>query len=320
MAAQSISGMPDGTAGGRGDRVKIMAGEHKESRLWYVRRADAIRGPFPFGQISREILLGRLRADDELSHDREQWVKLASQPRLQPDILRHAGTEAGQQRLTLARLREDERQRDRRGPDGDAADAERRRADRRNIESFDVVAHRERTPQSAQATPSDERNLLVPVGAALVVVFVVAYVIGHRPAAPGAAHNCQSSPAPGINWNGCDMPDRDLNHAELQGAKLGSSMLARADLRRANLAKADLSYANLESANLSGARLQNAGLKGAVLRAANLSMSDLHDADLGYADLLGANPAGANLAGARLGKAIWTDGRICSAGSVGDCR
>ena len=34
---------------------------------WFTRREGVIRGPFPAGEITRYILLGRIRLDDELS-------------------------------------------------------------------------------------------------------------------------------------------------------------------------------------------------------------------------------------------------------------
>jgi hypothetical protein len=38
---------------------------------WYTRREGIVRGPFEPGHITRYILLGRIRLDDELSH--VQW-------------------------------------------------------------------------------------------------------------------------------------------------------------------------------------------------------------------------------------------------------
>jgi Pentapeptide repeats (8 copies) len=291
------------------------------SRLWYVRRAARVRGPFPPGQISREILLGRIRDGDELSQDREYWRPLAELPQLHPQVLRQTETPEGRQHQLLARLREDERMRDRRGAGFAPEGTNRRHADRRNVESFDVVAHRERAARWATETPTEERNLLLPVAVILTAVLMLAmYFFWYEPAPPGPSPNCQAAPKPGINWTGCALLGRDLRRAPLRAAQLSSSMLVNVNLRDANLASADLSYANLDAADARGASLQTASLKGATLRGTNLTNADLRDTDMTYADLQGANLSGVQLQGARLDRAIWTDGRVCATESVGECR
>jgi hypothetical protein len=300
------------------------AGENEkpkqQSRLWYVRRAGRVRGPFPPGQISREILIGRIRDGDELSQDRELWRPLAQLPQLMPEAMRHAGTREDQQRLTLARLREDERSQDRRHGKPAAEGTDRRRNDRRNVESLEVVAHRERVARWA-AEPGEERNLLLPAAVIMTTIVILAmYFLWYRPAGDTGVRDCAAAPAPGINWNSCDLAGRNLNRADLSRANLANAVLLRADLHGARLDGADLSYANLEAANLGGTSLQAVNLKGAVLRGADLSGSVLQEAELGYADLLGANLGGARFTGARLGKTIWVDGRVCAADSVGECR
>lgn len=72
---------------------------------------------------------------------------------------------------------------------------------------------------------------------------------------------------------------------------------------------------NLSNANLEGVNLQGAYLKGANLKGANLKNAKLIDAYLYEADLTGAN-----LTGTELSKAIWTDGRTCAFGSIGECK
>jgi len=298
-----------------------MAAEQSVSRLWYVRRAGAVRGPLPPGQVSREILLGRIRDEDELSRDREVWRPLAALPQLQPPVLRHTETPEGRQQLLLARLREDERLHERRGPGFAPAGANRRHGDRRTVESFEVVAHSERAAGPGTEAPGEERNLLLPVAVILIVVLALAmYFFWYQPRPYGAAPNCQSAPIPGANWSGCALSGRNLRRAPLDGAKLGSSTLVSANLREANLAGADLSFANLDAADARDANLQTASLKGATLRSTRLAGADLRDTDLTYADLQGADLGDAQLQGARLDHAIWTDGRVCAAGSVGECR
>jgi hypothetical protein len=289
--------------------------------LWYVRKGGQIRGPFPAGQIAREILLGRIRDNDELSSDREHWRPLSALPQLIPEVMQHADTEEGRQHLLLARLREDERLHDRRGPGHAPADTNLRHGDRRTVESFDVVAHRERVTRWAAEETKEERNLLLPAAVIMIALFILlTYFLWYRPAPPPAERDCQAVPAPGVNWSGCEMAARNLSRIDLNRAILSNAILNGANLQAANLMRADLSYAGLEGADLRAANLQNANLKGAVLRNANLAQADLRHADLGYVSLLGANLNGASLADARLDKAIWTDGRVCNIGSVGECR
>lgn len=82
---------------------------------WYTRRAGQIRGPYPREQISRYILLGRIHAADELSHDGECWQSLEACQDLVPEVMRSVRTAADRQRLEAARRQADERSgRDRR--------------------------------------------------------------------------------------------------------------------------------------------------------------------------------------------------------------
>lgn len=294
---------------------------HAGKGLWYVRKDGRIRGPFPAGQIAREILLGRIRDNDELSIDREHWRLLSALPQLVPEVMQHAGTEEGQQHLLLARLREDERLHDRRGPGHVPADTNLRHGDRRTVESFDVVAHRERVTRWAAEENQEERNLLLPAAVIMITLFILAtYFLWYRPAPPLAERDCQAALAAGVNWSGCEMAARNLGRADLSRANLSNTILKAADLHAARLRSADLSYANLEGADLRSADLRAANLKGAALRGANLSQSDLRDADLGYANLQAANLNGASLGGAKFDRAIWIDGRVCATGSVGECR
>ena len=289
--------------------------------LWYVRRAGKVRGPFPRGQITREILLGRIRMDDELSQDRETWQPVAQLPQLIPEVLRQADSAEGQQRLTLARLREDERLHDRRGAGKKSEASDKRRRDRRNVESFETVAHRDLRVRWQAEEQNNERRLLIPAAVLMTVVFaLLMYFLWARPAAPPAARDCAAAPAPAVNWNGCDLRGRQLARTDLREANLASTILKRTNLQAANLLRADLRYVDFEGADLRGATLREANLVGAVLRGAALAQADLRDADLAYADLQGANLTGANLIGVRLEKTIWTDGRVCAADSVGACR
>jgi hypothetical protein len=292
--------------------------EHSGKSQWYVRKGGRTRGPLPAGQIEREILLGRIRENDDLSTDSEHWHPLRSLLQLVPEVMRHSDTEEGRQHLLLARLRMDERLHDRRGSGYAPADTNRRHGDRRNVESFDVVTPRERDTGPAE---KDERNLLLPAAVIMIALFVLAtYFLWYRPAPSHGLRDCEAAPAPAVNWSGCDMPGRVLRRVDLSRANLSGTKLTGVDAHAAQLRAADLSFASLEEADLSSANLRAANLNGALLSGANLSLGDLRDADFGHASLQGANLHGAKLKGAKLGRAIWTDGRVCADGSVGECR
>jgi hypothetical protein len=81
---------------------------------WYTRRDGIVRGPFAPAHITRYILLGRIRLDDELSHDRITWRLTRSVATLLPaEMLNLHGWEDYQQ-LVEARMRVDERRQERR--------------------------------------------------------------------------------------------------------------------------------------------------------------------------------------------------------------
>jgi uncharacterized protein YjbI with pentapeptide repeats len=92
----------------------------------------------------------------------------------------------------------------------------------------------------------------------------------------------------------------------------------------------DLSGKNLSGLQLIGINLAKSNLKGIDLSNANLERADLGESDLERADLTGANlkmsnlrlsgMTGTKIERAILDGAIWKDGMVCSAGSVGQCR
>lgn len=298
-----------------------MSEPESSSRLWYVRRKPVVRGPYPPGQISREILLGRIRDDDELSHDQAHWKPLAALPHLIPEVMRNADSPQGRQRLMLARLREDERMHDRRGgPAHHQNSSERRAGDRRNVESLEVVNRRDTRVRWAEEAPAEDRNYLVPAAVifTVILILVMTFVL-YRPAPTGSSRNCEAPPAPAVNWNGCSLLGRQLAGVNLRDADLGNVQLLSANLDSANLTRADLRYADLSGARLTRATLRGANGVGAILRGVDLVQADLRDADLEFADFQSATISGTQLAGARLGKAIWIDGRICAVDSVGAC-
>jgi hypothetical protein len=142
--------------------------------LWYVRKGERIRGPLPAAQITREILLSRIRENDDLSADCEHWRPLRALPQLVPAVMQLAETDEGRQHLLLARLRVDERLNSRRGPGYAPVGSDRRRGDRRTVESFDVVAQHEREMRTADEREKEDRNLLLPVALVMIVLLILA--------------------------------------------------------------------------------------------------------------------------------------------------
>lgn len=133
---------------------------------------------------------------------------------------------------------------------------------------------------------------------------------------------CKFEPEAQCSWYLAQ--EEDLSGKDMHHISLASARLDRANLQGANLAYANLQLASLEAANLMLADLTGAHLHAVNLRDADLSMSNLERVNLLDADLSGSNLRGANLKDAiltkaRLDNAVWTDGRTCAAGSVGEC-
>jgi uncharacterized protein YjbI with pentapeptide repeats len=126
---------------------------------------------------------------------------------------------------------------------------------------------------------------------------------------------CTGAVRIGINLEGVDMSNASMTTMRLDKANLRRANLSGAILQLSNLKGADLTLANLERAHLHAVNL-----RGANLMLANLTKASLLDADLRGANLTGANLTDAILIKARFGNAIWTDGRVCAEGSVGECR
>jgi len=85
-----------------------------ESRTWYTRREGVVRGPFPAGEITRYILLGRIRLDDELSRNLSTWSPAKTLTGLLPHEMLKLSSWDDYQRYIEARMRVDERRSDRR--------------------------------------------------------------------------------------------------------------------------------------------------------------------------------------------------------------
>lgn len=77
--------------------------------LWYAKRDGITRGPFPGEYITRYILLGRIRLNDELSRTGRSWRPVADFPELFPEELHEPTGWDDYRKLVVARIRYDER-------------------------------------------------------------------------------------------------------------------------------------------------------------------------------------------------------------------
>ncbi|MBS0002912.1 MAG: pentapeptide repeat-containing protein [Thioalkalivibrio sp.] len=293
--------------------------------LWFTRRDGEVRGPHPAGLISRFLIIGRLTPEDEISLDRETWLPIREHRQLIPEELEHADTSEGRERLLRARLREDERVRDRREGDGPPPEtAEPRGPDRRRPEPPEIISHRRKRAQwlsrpgaTLDAAMRGPAPWLLAAAATLVAVLLFFWATDRgAPAEPPA---CHLPPAPEVNWSYCRMPGMDLRGADLSRALLRNTDLLGSRLEGARLVEADLSYAELQRTLLERADLRRATIIGAALQNAVLTDARLDGADLSFVNLTGASIAGASFDGAILDRAVWIDGRICATGSVGTC-
>lgn len=280
---------------------------------WYLRQGGKVTGPFPAGLVSRYILLGRIKFDDEVSQDREQWQAVKKVHTLIPDVVmavaKNPGDEQAREHLIAARRWGDERG-DKSGDHEDSRD---------HNESEAELQHRKIIQSREHTRVREKRFVQYLVAMALVAVVVLVTLL--LPTTENIADaQCDALPAPHINWSNCQMGGSRLANSNLEGAILRNTMLSGALLRAANLMNSDLSYADLSLTVLRGANFSGASLKGANLRNADLTNANLTNADLGYADLSGARLEGAILDGASFDFAIWGPDLLCMPGSVGGCK
>lgn len=155
--------------------------------------------------------------------------------------------------------------------------------------------------------------------------------------APGvsAASQCQTAPAPGTDWRGCDKSNIVLRDGDLQGADLAETDFSATDLRDANLSSANLERATLvrtalsgataakanfakveayrssfaglsaEGASFAGAELQRSDFSGARLTGVDFEKAELGRANFDKAEITGTRFPLANLARADLSGAVF---------------
>jgi len=286
---------------------------------WYIRRGEVIRGPFTEVKIAHYLLHGRIKKNDELSQDQEQWLSASEYPQLLPLMLQDAEDDAFQRQQLMAR-KQWEAQRELSGNEPCYQPLPTGVSD-----YFAEAASQNVDGVTRSITPS--LNEKKPVSRVLVglVVFSLLGAMGgmiylNSPEPEVGGIDCAVSAAPKINWSNCQMAAARLSNVDLSGAQMKNMNLSRTDLRGGRLMGANLSFSNLSAALLNDADIRQAVLVGANLSGADLEGAIFDGADLSYADFGGANLADASFNGAKLGKTIWHDGRVCAAGSIGVCQ
>ncbi len=281
------------------------------STKWYTRQNMSISGPFTMALLKSNLQLGRINAQTEISTDQTNWHPLGHILHLET-VNSNVPTP-----LTI-----DERDGFDRRNDQPLTDAERemRRTQRRKEEPDFLIQQRQQRSELLQKLKPEQPARFWPlliISLILIGVFIGAFLFPTPSNLSDA--DCESAPAPMINWENCLKPGLNIASATLTGANLRNSGLAMSNMMTVDLVGADLRYADLSLSNLSYANFEGANLKGANLQQADLSYSNLTDSDLSFANLRDAKLGGSDLQNATLDKAIWIDGRVCAVGSIGNC-
>jgi len=285
-----------------------------------------VRGPYPCKQVSRYILLGRIRDSDELKPDDGDWAGLSAYPELIPEVMKLPATKENLQKLLMARMHEDERQpqdRRERAPNQCSAALQEMRSgrERRREETEEELRHRLLRYQISHETHENKKVYRYPLAGSVLVILglVISYVLVQIEPEP-VTPDCAARARPGVNWNNCNQTGLVANQADLIGASISNAHMDTAQLAGAKLTGANFEYTSLNLSNLRQADLSHARLVGVTLRGADLRNSKLVQANLSYANLSGASIEGANFSGAILDNAIWVDQKPCVPGSVGVCK
>ncbi|MDH5360465.1 MAG: pentapeptide repeat-containing protein [Gammaproteobacteria bacterium] len=285
---------------------------HHKNTLFYTRRDNEVHGPFPAGQITRYLLLGRVKLSDEISEDHESWQIITNWPELIPDVMHlDMSIAENREKLEAAKRWADERRLHRSGePDI---------SERRTPEQEELLVYRE-TREKVLVSPKQKlRGSVLLMFTLLVVTVVVWTAIRLTPEQSLLISDCSTSAAPGIIWNNCVLDGKQLSGQDLSGARIHNASLVSVVAESTNFQNSELQYSKLNLALLKSANLEGANLVGVSLRDTDLQGANLRGADLSYADLTDANLQGANLSGAKLDQTRWVDGTLCAQGSVGQC-
>ncbi len=287
--------------------------------VWYLRKNGKVSGPFPVGQISQLLIVGRLSLDDEVSHDKDEWFTIQSVPALIPDVLNEADTGKQSERLAAARRWADERREERR--EDNAKTPSRRTDGRRHHEPKQEVEyrqHRESIYKKFRERPKMAiAKLLLFTGIVLAILWGS---FNYSPLNIVDEPDCLAQPAKGVNWRNCNKLGLVAIRADISESNLHSVILRDSNLFASNFTKTRMDYSDLSSSNLSFTIFKQANLKGASFKKSDLRRADFSNANLSYADFRGASIVDTIFNQADLSHAIWIDGRQCKADSISQCK
>jgi uncharacterized protein YjbI with pentapeptide repeats len=127
---------------------------------------------------------------------------------------------------------------------------------------------------------------------------------------------CNWADLHGADLSGQDLTEKSYEGANLEGAKFRGSKLSYvvfhvSDSIGADFSQADLQGATFFTSNIEGGNFSGSNLKGVNFTRANLSKANFQGAQIDRTTLF---------IHAKLDGAIWTDGRVCAAGSDGACK
>jgi hypothetical protein len=292
-----------------------MAGDEESSKsvTLYTRRDGVVKGPFPAGQISRYVLLGRIRPSDEVSEDKHNWTRVDQRADLMPEVMTlDLSIPENRERYEAARRWADERRL--------TEDEEEISPDRRKPEAEELLAYRQtREEVIAQPSARQSRGILILLSTVTILAVVIWVALEWTPSPPQIIPDCKAIAGPGVVWDNCRKDGVELQNLDMHGAHIRNASLNGIKAQNIDLSDSQLQYTSFNLARLSGANFHSAKLVGASFRDADLRGADLRDADLSYANLTDAVLADARLEGAKLDHAYWIDGSLCAAGSVGRC-
>jgi uncharacterized protein YjbI with pentapeptide repeats len=163
-----------------------------------------------------------------------------------------------------------------------------------------------------------------------VVAAGMAFLSGQSASASIFATNCQSLPAPAVNWSNCnftlqkkELSFQDLRGANLNGATLGNSSFFRSNLTGANLSGVTFNWTSFLEANLTDANLTNTIYANDDMTShvnfgmANMTRANLSGDTFSYVSFAGANLTSANLSNAVLVNASFSKANLSSANVSG---
>lgn len=278
-----------------------------------------VKGPFLPAQISRNILLGRLHPEDELSLDQHQWQQVAMHKELYPDVLQK--NPVGSKEVDVARIQVDERVADQRRAKENMEQERRRTRERRATETDAVLVHRKHRKEIDDACRNSLKRPKMPfLSVALIVIMIVGLGLKLNTENQASQSDCSLPAATKVNWSNCTFINLNVEHQNLAFSKLTDAILNEANLLGSNLSGADMAYAEITKSDFTYANLENVRLIGANLQSSDLRYANLKNADLSFADLSNVLLAGANLSNVKFDNTIWIDGRVCKKGSLGTCQ